>query len=73
MTTKSKKQAFKSRRDKMLTLEVFQTRRDQLSSCLTTSEVDLELLKERMKVIKKEIANTKGAILEIDHIIEAHY
>lgn len=57
----------------MLTLEVFQTRRDQLSSCLTTSEVDLELLKERMKVIKKEIANTKGAILEIDRIIEAHY
>ena len=57
----------------MITLEVIQKRRDDLSNCLTTSEVDLDLLKERVKLIKKEIANTKGAIMEIDHIIEAHY
>lgn len=55
----------------MITLEVLQKRRDDLANILTTSAVDADLLKERLKVIKKEIANINGAIIEIDHMIES--
>ena len=55
----------------MITLDVLQKRRDSLANTLTTSEVDLDLLKERAKDLKKEIANAQGAILEIDHMIES--
>lgn len=55
----------------MITLDVLQKRRESLANSLTTSTVDLDLLKERLKVIKKEIANTQGAIIEIDHMIES--
>ena len=55
----------------MITLDVLQQRRDSLATTLTTIQVDLDLLKERVKVIKKEIANINGAIIEIDRMIES--
>lgn len=55
----------------MITLDVLQKRRDDLANTLTTSQVDSDLLKEQLKVIKKEIANCQGAIIEIDHMIES--
>lgn len=55
----------------MITLEVLQNRRESLANTLATSQVDLDLLKERVKVIKQEIANINGAIIEIDHMIES--
>lgn len=55
----------------MITLEVLQKRRDDLSNTQTMSESELDLLKERVKLIKKEVANTRGAIIEIDHMIES--
>lgn len=55
----------------MITLDVLQNRRDSLANTLTTSQVDADLLKDRLKVIKKEIANISGAIIEIDHMIES--
>ena len=55
----------------MITLDVLQARRESLATTLTMSAVDLDLLKERVKVIKKEIANISGAIIEIDHMIES--
>lgn len=55
----------------MITLDVLQTRRDSLTETQIRSMSELELLQERVKVIKKEIANMKGAIIEIDHMIES--
>jgi hypothetical protein len=55
----------------VITLDVLQKRRESLANALTTSTVDLDLLKERLKVIKKEIANCQGAIIEIDHMIQS--
>ena len=55
----------------MITLDVLHKRREDLSTTLATSNVDHDLLKERLKVIKKEIANIQGAIIEIDHMIES--
>jgi len=54
-----------------ITLDVLQQRRDNLSHTQTMSEAELDVLKERVKVIKKEVANIKGAIIEIDHMIES--
>jgi chromosome segregation ATPase len=56
----------------LLTVDVLQKRRDDLSNTLTASNAELEILQERSKLIKKEIANIKGAIIEIDHLIEAY-
>jgi len=55
----------------VITLDVLQKRRDDLSNTQTMSEAELELLKDRVKVIKKEIANIKGAIIELDRMIES--
>ena len=55
----------------MITLDVLKARRESLANTLTTCTVDLDLLKDRLKVIKKEIANINGAIIEIDHMIES--
>ena len=55
----------------MITLEVLQQRRESLANTLTKSTVDHDMLKDRLKVIKKEIANIQGAIIEIDHMIES--
>lgn len=54
-----------------ITLDVLQNRRDSLSQTQIMSESELDILKERVKVIKKEVANIKGAIIEIDHMIES--
>lgn len=56
----------------LITLETLQQRRDSLSNTKVSSEAELEMLQERVKVIKKEVANIKGAMIEIDHLIEAH-
>ncbi len=56
----------------LLTVDVLNKRRDDLSTTLTMSGAELELLQERTKAIKKEVANIKGAIIEIDHLIEAY-
>lgn len=55
----------------MITLDVLQKRRDDLSDTQVRSEAELDILKERTKLIKKEVANIKGAIIEIDHMIES--
>ncbi len=55
----------------MITLDVLQQRRDSLSDTQGRNEVELDILKERIKTIKKEVANIKGAIIEIDHMIES--
>lgn len=55
----------------MITLDLLQNRRDSLANTLTTSNVDADLLKEKLKVIKKEIANLQGAIIELDSLIES--
>ena len=55
----------------MITLEVLQARRESLANLLTTSTVDHDMLKDRLKVIKKEIANINGAIIELDRMIES--
>lgn len=56
----------------LLTVDVLNKRRDDLATTLTMSGSELELLQERTKAIKKEVANIKGAIIEIDHLIEAY-
>lgn len=56
----------------LLTVDVLNKRRDDLATTLTMSGAELELLQERTKAIKKEISNTKGAIIEIEHLIEAY-
>lgn len=56
----------------LITLEVLKKRRDSLSHILTMSESELEIIKERTKVIKKEVANIRGAIIEIDHMIDSN-
>lgn len=43
---------------------------DSLKSTLIASEATYEDLKERNKVIKKEISNIKGAIIEIERLID---
>ncbi len=55
----------------MITLEVLQKRRDDLSDTQVRIDSELEIIKDRLKIIKKEIANTRGAIIEIDHMIES--
>ena len=54
----------------MLTSEKLEWRRNYLRESLQVSEDQHADLKERMKDIKKEIANTKGAIIELDHLLE---
>lgn len=55
----------------MITLEALKKRRDDLSMTLSVIEVDYDLIKDRLKVIKKEIANIGGAIIELDRMIES--
>lgn len=56
----------------VITLDVLQQRRDDLTDLKARLDIDLEMSVERNKVLRKEIANTKGAIIEIDRLIEAH-
>ena len=55
----------------MITLEVLQKRRDELSDTQIMCESELKHLSERVKEIKQEIANINGAIIEIDYMIES--
>lgn len=45
-------------------------RRKDLEECLRHANASHGLLKEQNKNIRKEIENTKGAILELDRLIE---
>lgn len=53
-----------------ITLDVLENRQASLEATLRTSEATHEDLKERNKVIKKEISNIKGAIIEIERLID---
>lgn len=55
----------------MITLDVLQARRESLTETLVMSGAELDILKDRVKVIKKEVSNIHGAIIEIDHMIES--
>lgn len=53
-----------------LSKESLEKRKMELEQSLRHSE-DMHLdLKERMKDLKKVIANTKGAVLEIEHLMD---
>lgn len=54
----------------MITIHELEKRREILSVTLTSSEATLLDIKERAKIIKKEVANIKGAILELDRLID---
>lgn len=45
-------------------------RRKDLEECLRHANASHGLLKEQCKNIKNEINNTKGAVLELDKLIE---
>lgn len=53
-----------------ITLDVLEHRMDSLETTLKASEATYEDLKERSKIIKKEISNIKGAIIEIERLID---
>lgn len=53
-----------------ITVDVLEQRMDSLKSTLMASEATYEDLKDRNKVIKKEISNIKGAIIEIERLID---
>lgn len=53
-----------------ISVDSLQERRNALSNSLKNSTATHEDLKDRMKNIKKEIANTLGAIIEIDHLLD---
>jgi hypothetical protein len=54
----------------MITIDDLEKRRDILATTLHSSEETLASIKERAKIIKQEIANIRGAILELDSLIE---
>lgn len=53
-----------------LSMEDLEKRKGLLQECLGQSENMHLDLKERMKNLKKEIANTRGAIIEIEHLMD---
>lgn len=55
----------------MITLDVLEKRRDKLSHTKEMSLAELDILRERVKVINKEVANITGAIIDIDHMIQS--
>jgi len=54
----------------MISVQDLEKRRDMLSTTLQSSENTLIDLKERSKIIKKEVANIRGDILELDRLID---
>ncbi len=54
----------------MITKKALEDRKDILSTTLCSCEETLASLKERAKIIKKEIENTRGAILELECLID---
>lgn len=53
----------------MISKQVLEARKDMLATTLCSSEETLASLKERAKIIKNEISNIRGAILELDCLI----
>ena len=54
----------------MISKQVLEARKDILATTLCSSEETLASLKERSKIIKNEISNIRGAILELDNLID---
>lgn len=54
----------------MITRDALEKRKDMLSTTLHASEETLISLKERAKIIKKEVENIRGAIIELDCLID---
>ena len=54
----------------VITMDVLEQRMDSLKTTLMASEATYEDIKERSKIIKKEISNIKGAIIEIERLID---
>jgi predicted nucleic acid-binding Zn-ribbon protein len=54
----------------MITKQSLEERKDILFTTLRSCEETLASLKERVKIIKKEIENTRGAILELECLID---
>jgi len=54
----------------MITKKALEDRKDMLTTTLHATEESLQLLKERTKIIKKEIENARGAILELECLID---
>jgi prefoldin subunit 5 len=54
----------------MISIQNLEKRRDMLSTTLQASENTLNEIKERAKIIKKEVSNIRGAILELDRLID---
>lgn len=54
----------------MISIQDLEKRRDMLSTTLQSSEKTLSDIKERSKIIRREIDNIKGAILELDRLID---
>lgn len=54
----------------MITIDELEKRRDILATTLRSSEETLSDIKERAKIIKEEISNIRGAIIELDNLID---
>lgn len=54
----------------MITKKALEDRKEILTTTLHANEESLQLIKERAKIIKKEIENTRGAILELESLID---
>jgi hypothetical protein len=54
----------------MITIDELTKRRDILTVTLMSSEATLSDIKDRSKIIRKEVANIKGAIMELDRLID---
>ena len=54
----------------MITKQALEERKDILATTLCSCEETLVSIKERAKIIKKEIENTRGAILELECLID---
>lgn len=54
----------------MLTRDNLEKRKEALMVAVKQLEDNLKDHQERMKIMKKEIANGRGAIIELDHLME---
>lgn len=54
----------------MLSLDQLKQRQEELESCLIKLDTDLSLTKDKAKILKKEISNGKGALVEVERMIE---
>lgn len=54
----------------MISIQDLEKRRECLTVTLQASQETLQDLKERAKIIRKEVANIQGAILELDRLID---